>query len=195
MRKLLTRLLLAAATLMVAIALAVSVPKWVASQIHVRAGLLSLQPKVLPRGLPDSLPSLVFGQIEVSAQVFVRNNTWIDLTLRDVKWRAYLSDRQVAQGTLPQGQKLPYDREEPVQLLAVISATALGLAAAEMLRVRSADIAVEVEGTVAAFGLSVRRTVRLGGFDLRLDAGHLTQLPTALPARLPEPTRKPTGSP
>jgi hypothetical protein len=155
-----------------------AVPGWLAQQIELRAGLLTLQPKALPRGIRNSLPQLVFGQVEVAAQVFVRNRTWLDLTLHDVTWRAFLADRQVATGSLPQGQRLPSDREEPVQLRALISAPALGLAVTDVLRLRSADIAVEVDATARALGIPVHRSVRLTGFDLRLDPDSLNPLPT-----------------
>lgn len=172
-----TPLLLAVATVAAAVAMAWAlVPPWLAGQIQLRAGLLTLQPKVLPRGVPNSLPQLVFGQVEVAAQVFIRNGTWLDLTLHDVTWRAYLSDRQVATGQLPEGQRLPSDREEAVKLLALVSAPALGLAAADMLRLRSADIAVEVDATARAFGVPLRQSVRLVGFDLRLDPGAFNPL-------------------
>ncbi len=154
------------------------VPRMLADKIQLRAGMLTLQPKVLPRGIPNSLPQLVFGQVEVAAQVFVRNGTWLDLTLHDVNWRAYLSDRQVATGHLPEGQFLPSDREEPVKLLALVSAPALGLAMTDVLRLRSADIAMEIDATASAYGLSVRRSMRLTGFDLRLDAGNFSPLPS-----------------
>lgn len=161
-----------------------SLPRALAGRVQMRAGLLTLQPKILPRGLPASLPNLAFGQVEVTAQVFVRNDTWLDLTLHDVEWRAYLSDRRVATGSLPQGQRLPSDREEPVQLQAFLSAPALGLAMTDMLRLRSADIAIEVDATARAFGIPVRRSVRLSGFDLRLDPGSFTPLPSAVTATL-----------
>jgi hypothetical protein len=108
----------------------------------------------------------------------VRNRTWLDLTLHDVTWRAFLADRQVATGSLPQGQRLPSDREEPVQLRALISAPALGLAVTDVLRLRSADIAVEVDATARALGIPVHRSVRLTGFDLRLDPDSLNPPPT-----------------
>ena len=169
----------AVATLATTLGMAwLTVPRWLADKVQIRAGLLTLQPKILPRGIPSSLPQLVFGQVEVAAQVFVRNGTWLDLTLQDVTWRAYLSDRQVASGHLPQGQRLPSDREEPVQLLALVSAPALGLAMTEVLRLRSADIAIEIDATASAYGFPVRRSLRLAGFDLRLDPGDFNPLST-----------------
>ena len=169
----------AVATLATTLGMAwLTVPRWLADKVQIRAGLLTLQPKILPRGIPSSLPQLVFGQVEVAAQVFVRNGTWLDLTLQDVTWRAYLSDRQVASGHLPQGQRLPSDREEPVQLLALVSAPALGLAMTEVLRLRSADIAIEIDATASAYGFPVRRSLRLAGFDLRLDPGDFSPLST-----------------
>lgn len=167
------------------------VPPWLASKMQVRAGLMTLQPKVLPQGVANSLPKLAFGQVEVDAQVFVRNGTWLDLTLHDVKWRAQLSGRQVAQGSLPRNQKLPSDREEPVKLHAVISAPALGLALADMLRIRSADVAIEVDATAGTFGLAMQRSFRVTGFDLRLDPGDVDPLKTMDPSETKGGTRSP----
>lgn len=157
------------------------IPPWVASRVQFRAGLMTLQPKALPRGVVNSLPKLAFGQVEVDAQVFVRNATWLDVTLQDVTWRALLSGRQVAAGSLPQGQRLPSDREEPVKLHAFISAPALGPAVADMLRIHTTDIAVEVDATASAFGIAAHRQFRLTGFDLRLDAGDVDPLQSGSP--------------
>lgn len=156
-------------------------PPWLSSKLQFRAGMMTLQPKALPRGVVNSLPKLAFGQVEVDAQVFVRNGTWLDLTLGDVTWRALLSGRQVAAGTLPKGQKLPSDREEPVKLHAFISAPALGLAMTDMLRLRTTDVAIEVDATASAFGIAAHRQFRLTGFDLRLDAGDVDPLQSGLP--------------
>lgn len=172
------------------------IPDWFARRVSLRAGVMTLEPKVLPAGIPKSLPSLVLGKIEVDAQVFVRNATPLDLTLSDVQWRAYLSGRQVASGTLPDGQKLPAEAEEKVRLTALVSAPALGLAAFDLLRVQTADVEVEVDATVRALGIPVRRTMRFGGFDLRMLTGGLTDPSEAPPAEPPaEPSAEPPAKP
>lgn len=181
--KALKHIVLGLAVLATLVAVAVAtVPRWLGEKIQLRAGLLTLQPKLLPRGLPNSLPQLLFGQVEVAAQVFVRNGTWLDLTLQEVTWRAYLQDRQVATGQLPEGQLLPSDREEAVKLLALVSAPALGLALTDVLKLRTADVAVEIDATARALGLPVRRSIRLTGFDLRLDQGEFNPLSIDLTA-------------
>jgi hypothetical protein len=48
----------------------------------------------------------------------------------------------------------------------------------DVLRLRSADIAVEVDATARALGIPVHRSVRLTGFDLRLDPDSLNPPPT-----------------
>jgi hypothetical protein len=100
----------------------------------------------------------------------------VDLHLQDIRWRAFLSDRQVAKGSAPDGQFLPSDRETPVELTALVSAPALGLAVADLIRLQSKDVVIEVDATAVACGVHVTRHVRLNGFDLRLDAGDLSRL-------------------
>lgn len=146
------------------------VPPWFGRQFELRPGLMTLQPKLLPKGIPGSLPDLLRGQIEVEATIFVRNKTWLNVTLRDVKWRVFVKNRRVARGTLPGEQLLPSDREQPLKMQALISAPALGLATIDVLRMRSADIVVEVDATASVLGLTLSQKMRLTGFDLRLDS-------------------------
>jgi hypothetical protein len=151
------------------------IPPWFGRHIQLRAGLLTLRPRQLPRGLPGSLPDLMRGQVEVETTVYVRNETWVDVKLEHVKWEVFLRDRRVARGVLADAKTLPSDREEPLELRTLISAPALGLALVDVLRLKGTDLVVEVDATASVFGLGAAQHVRLTGFDLRLDSSTAEQ--------------------
>jgi hypothetical protein len=163
-------------------------PAWLATKLEVRPGRLTMQPMGADGGLPTSLGGLLSGQLSIVAHARVRNASWLDLKVRDVAWRAFLSGREVAQGTLPDVLQLPSDREVPVVLEARVSLVSLGLALADMLQVRSADISVEVDATAEVFGLSAQRTITLEGFDLRLDQSGVLALPELRQLDRPSPS-------
>jgi hypothetical protein len=167
-------------------------PAWLVAQLEVRPGLLTLQPSLggagpgAGGGIAEAARALLSGEVAVGAHVRVRNGTWLDLKVRDLAWRAFVSGRQVAEGTLSEPLLLPSDREVPVKLEATVSVVSLGLAVADLLQLRSADLAVEVDATAEVFGLSARRTMRLEGFDLRLDQSGLFARPQVTDNEAPE---------
>jgi hypothetical protein len=139
--------------------------------VDVRADTLSVRPH-----LPSSLEDLFGGSVGVNARVLVRNRAWVDVTVRDLRWRALLSGREVAAGTLPAPRTLPSDREEPIDLSGTVSLGALGAASFDALRDGTANLSYDVDGTFEAIGLSFQRHAVIQGFVLQL------QLPGAGPA-------------
>ena len=156
-------------------------PGCFAKNIHVRPGMLVVRPEISPRGVLGALPGLLRGDIDLEATVLVRNDNLIDFTLQNVKWKAFLRGREIGAGTVTPNQLLPADREEPVSILASVHAAALGLAAIDMVRVRTVDIAIEVDAEVKALGMTFQRHERLTGFDLRMDSGGFNPLGVSTP--------------
>ena len=179
LRKWLIRVIFVAIPLTAVGFTALRLPGFIANNLQVRAGLLSLKPKLLPSGLPLSLPNLLRGEIEMAATVYVRNGNWIDIQLQRVQWHAFLNGTEVAEGTLPTERILLSDREDPMQISTLIHGPQLAVAAVELLKLRSADVVVQLHAEAQVMGISVQRDVRLTGFDLRMNADGVDPLAEA----------------
>jgi hypothetical protein len=144
-------------------------PDWVASNIEVQPDLLSIRPAPAEGG-GDILDRVMRGRLRLEGSVWVRNRTILDLEIERVAWRARVRGREVANGLLEPGPHLAADRETQVTLTGDIAVIALGLAAADVLKVGKADVDTVVAVDASCFGIRahVERVVR--GFDLRIDA-------------------------
>lgn len=176
LRKWLIRLVIAAIPLAAISFAAVRLPVLIANNVQVRAGLLSLKPKLLPSGLPLSLPNLLKGEIEMAATVYIRNQNWIDIQLEHVQWHAFLNGVEVAEGALPAARILLSDREDPLQINTLLHGPQIALATVELLKLRSADVAVQLHVDARVMQIAVQRNVRLTGFDLRMNADGIDPL-------------------
>lgn len=144
-------------------------PIWVASQVRLRPATMVLKPD-LGGGAGSILGRLLRGRLKVSGEVWVDNQTWFDIEIKQLRWAAILKSRKVAEGNLEPGPELLSDREDKVSFHADVLLASLGLAAVDLLKVGSADVYVDVAYTASILGMTFSNSIRLSGFDLRMDA-------------------------
>ncbi len=156
--------------------------RWIAGNLHVRAGLATLRVQPLPNGLPMALPDLLRGKLDLDVTGFVRNDNLIDVELRDAHWQAWVNDKQVGDGELGQVTRLPADREQAVTVQARIDALATGLSPLTVWREGRLDLRVVVAATAVVLGVATSQEFTFRGFDFRVDAPLIGQAVQPVPA-------------
>jgi hypothetical protein len=153
-----------AAAALVAAAIYTALPRWLVEQVTVRRRSLVI------RGVGGSgLADLLRGRVRARLELTVHNAAWIDITLRQVRWRVLMEGEGVASGDLESGVVLLSDREQSLSFDAQLEVASLGRAALEALRSGSPRLEAEVDVEAETLGLGATRRLSLDDLRISLD--------------------------